>query len=66
MRLRSTLTAAICCALLATGVLGSVAEGRELIRRTEKPVEYLPADRAAWEEFYQHFVTMRADVPTAF
>jgi rhamnulokinase len=41
---------------LGLGLLGSLAEGREVVRRSFAVHEYLPGNAAEWEEPYQRFV----------
>jgi rhamnulokinase len=43
---------------MATGRLGSLADGRALIRRSFPLEEYLPADTAAWQAPYERFVRL--------
>jgi rhamnulokinase len=44
--------------MLATGYLSSLAEGRELIRRSFETKVYLPRETAAWDEAYGRFLTL--------
>ncbi|MEJ5197400.1 MAG: FGGY-family carbohydrate kinase, partial [Anaerolineae bacterium] len=44
--------------LLATGAIGSLAEGRALVRRSFNTEVYEPRDTAAWEEAYARFREM--------
>ena len=41
--------------LLATGAVGSLAEGRALVRRSFDTETYSPEDAAAWDEAYARF-----------
>ena len=41
--------------LIATGELGSVAEGRQVIAASVDMASYEPQDTAAWEEAYGRF-----------
>ena len=41
--------------LLATGAVGSLAEGRVLVRRSFDTETYAPKDAAAWDEAYARF-----------
>jgi rhamnulokinase len=41
--------------LLATGAIGSLAEGRALVRRSFDTETYRPKDAAAWDEAYARF-----------
>jgi rhamnulokinase len=44
--------------MLAMGYLSSLAEGRELIRRSFETKVYLPRETAAWDEAYGRFLTL--------
>ena len=44
--------------LKALGQLESIAQGRELIARTEKVTRYEPQNSASWEASYQAYETM--------
>jgi rhamnulokinase len=46
--------------LLATGAVGSLAEGRALVRRSFDTVIYAPKDAAAWAEVYGQFQKLTA------
>ena len=50
----------------ALGQLESIAQGRELIARTEKVTRYEPQDHAGWEASYQTYETIlrHADTET--
>ena len=52
--------------LKALGQLESIAQGRELIARTEKVTRYEPQDHASWEASYQTYETIlrHADTET--
>ena len=52
--------------LKALGQLESIAQGRELIARTEKVTRYEPQDHAGWEASYQTYETIlrHADTET--
>ena len=52
--------------LKALGQLESIAQGRELIARTEKVTRYEPQDHAGWEASYQTYETIlrHADTKT--
>lgn len=52
--------------LKALGQLESIAQGRELIARTEKVTRYEPQDHASWEASYQTYETIlrHADTKT--
>ena len=41
--------------MVASGEISSLAEGREIIRRSFEPTTYLPEDTDVWEEAYQRF-----------
>ena len=41
--------------LLATGAIGSLAEGRALVRRSFATEVFEPMDTAAWDEAYAQF-----------
>ena len=43
---------------IAVGELSSLAEGRELVRRSFTPVEHAPSDQAAWQEARDRFGTL--------
>jgi rhamnulokinase len=42
--------------MLAMGEIGSLSEGRELVRRSFPVETYQPADSAAWADAYARFV----------
>ena len=44
--------------MLATGAIGSLAEGRAVIRRSFGTERFEPHDTAAWDEAYARFVTL--------
>jgi rhamnulokinase len=44
--------------MLAMGYLSSLAEGRELIRRSFETKVYLPRETAAWDEAYGRFLKL--------
>jgi rhamnulokinase len=46
--------------LLATGAIGSLAEGRALVRRSFDTETYRPKDASAWDEAYARFVKLTA------
>ncbi len=46
--------------MLATGYLSSLAEGRELIRRSFETKVYVPHETAAWDEAYGRFLKLFA------
>jgi rhamnulokinase len=46
--------------LMASGQIGSVAEGRELVRASFPVEVYEPRDVPAWDEAYQRFLAVRA------
>jgi sugar (pentulose or hexulose) kinase len=43
---------------LAGGAVGSIAEARELVRRSFPVEEYEPQNAAAWEEAYGRFLPL--------
>jgi rhamnulokinase len=45
--------------------LGSLAEGREVVRRSFEMATYTPRAVSGWEEAYAHFLALRAQVPEA-
>lgn len=46
--------------LISAGLIGSVAEGRELIRRSFPVTTYVPRDTAAWDDAYGRFAAVLA------
>ncbi len=44
--------------MLAMGYLSSLAEGRELIRRSFETKVYVPREKAAWDEAYGRFLKL--------
>ncbi len=44
---------------MACGWLASLAEGRELIRRSVDLASYEPRDRAGWDGYYQRFLQLK-------
>jgi rhamnulokinase len=45
---------------IARGHIGSVAEGREMVRRSFEAVEYMPGDAAGWDAAYARFLDIHA------
>jgi len=50
---------------LARGRIGSLAEGREVVRRSCEVVSYEPRDGAGWDDAYARFLAIRERVPEA-
>ncbi len=50
---------------LARGRIGSLAEGREVVRRSCEVVTYEPRDNAGWDDAYERFLAIREHVPEA-
>jgi len=48
---------------LARGRIGSLAEGREVVRRSCEVVTYEPQPHAAWDDAYARFLAIRERVP---
>jgi rhamnulokinase len=48
---------------LACGRIGSLAEGREVVRRSCEVTTYAPRPAAAWDDAYARFLEIRAAVP---
>ncbi len=48
---------------LARGHIGSLAEGREVVRRSCEVVTYEPQPHAAWDDAYARFLAIRERVP---
>ncbi len=48
---------------LARGRIGSLAEGREVVRRSCEVTTYAPRPAAAWDDAYARFLEIRAAVP---
>jgi rhamnulokinase/L-fuculokinase len=46
--------------LLASGALTSVEEGRSLISRTQKILQFVPGKTAGWDEAYQNYLNVLA------
>lgn len=44
--------------MLAMGQISSLAEGRDLVRRSFPVESYQPEQNAAWEAAYQRFVEL--------
>ncbi len=42
--------------MLATGDIGSLAEGRAISGRSAQPIEYLPQDGSVWQEYYARYL----------
>ncbi len=51
----ATVLGNIAVQLMSCGAIGSIAEARKIIGRSEKTVEYLPQDREKWNEAYKRF-----------
>ena len=45
---------------VAAGEIASIAEAREVVRRSFSPEEYRPRDAAAWQEAYGRFMKIVA------
>jgi rhamnulokinase len=43
---------------VAAGEVGSIAEAREVIRRSFEVDEYEPRNTAAWDEAYERFLAV--------
>ncbi len=43
---------------IAAGAVGSIAEARDVVRRSFPVDEYLPRDSAAWQEAYSRFLPL--------
>lgn len=43
---------------IAAGAVGSIAEARDVVRRSFPVDEYLPRDSAAWQAAYSHFLPL--------
>jgi rhamnulokinase/L-fuculokinase len=48
--------------LIALGEIGSVAEAREMLRRSVETQVYEPKHRAAWEEAYERFKSIKTTI----
>ncbi|MBC7235950.1 MAG: rhamnulokinase [Chloroflexi bacterium] len=49
--------------ILAQGQIASLAEGRELVRRSFETIDYEPTSPKAWDEAYERFIELRHQVP---
>jgi rhamnulokinase len=49
--------------LKGSGEVGSIEEGRELVRRSSQVREHPPADRGPWDQAYARFVALLAGSP---
>ena len=54
----ATSTGNLVAQLIALGEVGSLKEGRELVKRSFPLVEYMPSDTAQWDEAYGKFVKL--------
>lgn len=54
----ATATGNIISQLIALGELGSLSEGRELVRRSFPVIEYLPLEADAWDIAYDEFLKL--------
>jgi len=54
----ATATGNVMMQAIAAGDVGSIAEARQIIRRSFAVDEYLPRDTAAWDEAYAKFVDL--------
>jgi rhamnulokinase len=52
----ATATGNVAMQAVASGAIGSVAEAREMIRRSFDVEQYLPRDTAHWDEAYGRFL----------
>jgi len=50
---------------LARGRIGSLAEGREVVRRSCDAAIYEPRDSGGWDDAYARFLAIREQVPEA-
>ena len=48
---------------IACGLIGSISEAREIIRRSFNVITYEPEDSASWDEAYERFLQI-ADLPS--
>jgi rhamnulokinase len=46
------------CQLMAAGHVGSLAEGRALVRDSFPPVTFAPGEREGWDEAYERFLRL--------
>lgn len=56
--IEATATGNLIAQLIALGEVGSLKEGRELVRRSFPVVEYAPVDTAAWDDAYAKFLNL--------
>jgi rhamnulokinase len=56
----ATATGNVMMQAVADGVVGSIAEAREVIRRSFPVEEYTPKNTAAWDEAYEKFLKIVA------
>lgn len=42
--------------MLGTGEISSLADGRAISGRSAQPVEYLPQDKALWDDYYEQYL----------
>jgi len=42
--------------MLGTGEISSLAEGRAISGRSAQPAEYLPRDKALWDDYYAQYL----------
>ena len=56
----ATATGNLMMQAIADGAVGSIAEARDVIRRSFPVDEYEPRDTAAWEDAYQRFLKIIA------
>ena len=59
----ATATGNVLMQALARGRLGSLAEARELVRRSFEVVTYEPGSVAGWDEAYARYLTIREQEP---
>lgn len=60
--IEATATGNLITQLIALGEVGSLKEGRELVRRSFPAVEYTPADTAIWDDAYVKFLELAKNV----
>ena len=51
--------------MLAAGQIDSLAQGREIVRRSSELITYRPGQRDGWDAAYERYLALREQVPTA-
>jgi sugar (pentulose or hexulose) kinase len=56
--IEATAVGNICCQLLALGEVSNLSQAREIVRNSFPTVEYLPENKAAWDDAYSKYLNI--------